>query len=240
MKLNKYILTIIACAAGMVATQAVSPVLTVGKKWTVEIENYKGELHNVTYKVVSDTVVEGLDCKIVENGGFRAVWYESDGKVYQQGRIYLDPDFDLMYDMAIEKGKYFNGSIDMYISSFTVAHLGKDVTVHKVSRSPGDDSRLDYWVEGVGPINGELIADPLPGNSMTPHGYRVVDCYDGDNLIFDRSMFDDEVKKILSISLIENDRPEDLTIYNLQGIPVTKPAAGQIYLRGGKKIVWTE
>ena len=114
----------------------------------------------MTYKVVSDTVVEGLDCKIVENGGFRAVWYESDGKVYQQGRIYLDPDFDLMYDMAIEKGKYFNGSIDMYISSFTVAHLGKDVKVHKVSRSPGDDSRLDYWVEGVGPINGELIADP--------------------------------------------------------------------------------
>lgn len=32
--------------------------------------------------------------------------------------------------------------------------------------------------------------------------------------------------------------PADDTVYNLYGLPVSNPVAGQIYIRGGKKIIW--
>lgn len=53
----------------------------------------------------------------------------------------------------------------------------------------------------------------------------------------DLSMMSDELSGASEIQEVQQTFSDDAKIYNLQGLEVTSPRKGQIYIRSGKKII---
>lgn len=224
-----------------------------GEKWTVRIE------------VVGDSVIADRNYTVLKRtiDEYEAAWgessykyvstdialilgYEEDGRTYYfNGTLPdVDPTADVMnpiLDMNLNDSdicKFYGGpeGFDHYYEEpVTESHLTLMGHSRKVLKANGG-----YWIEGIGTTNEQCWIRPfsLYFEARILAGGYLEKCYDGDELIYDRKEFE----QLAGISAVVPDQmtsgENDVTIYNLQGMPVTSPKSGEIYIQHGRKLIW--
>lgn len=237
----------------MTATAA-EPVLKDGKAWITEdfyTFDAPATRPQTRYEVAGDTIVSGRDCKKVVMTGLNTdipsmtfAWYEEDGRGYCHD-FNASGEFVLMYDLSAQAGEKV-GNAGLVLDTFTMTLSGIERRVVKVEHGAVENTHTviynDYWIEGVGPVNGRLAADQIRVTSGSYYygGTKVLKCYDGERLIFDRDEFDRALKEVTAIDGIALDCEDgaDDAIYDLNGIRVSDPEPGKIYISKGKKLLW--
>lgn len=196
-------------------TDILRPVLTDGKRWDWGlIEN--GELGDdvVKWYVAGDSVVDGIkvkklvskSSKVTEN--FVFLMNETNGEITQR---WVDNEGDYSFlisyitNPATENIDIkFMGGYCHVVSHGTMKLQGKQRRVLKVW-SPWrhySNREYDYWVEGIGPLFSHflLYERVLPSTPVKAlDDYRVINCYDGDELIYDYKEFDEDLYKEIKI-----------------------------------------
>lgn len=113
------------------------------------------------------------------------------------------PVFRLSYDVDPEEGGVITSRYtSTIISKGVITLMGKERRAVKVWS--GDEAwaenPYDYWVEGIGPLFGQITNynTHQPTGIMVFFGnlyYRVLECYDGDEKIYDYREFRHELYK---------------------------------------------
>lgn len=191
-------------------TDCIRPVLSDGKRWIYEITE-SNRTERFTVNVERDTIVNGLSAKIVTKSTddfwfaipLSGIMREENGVVYNLFPVYGDifshqpigTNFVMMYDilasLPLEIETYNSYAIPE--SSGVIQLQGKLRRAVKVKfRDP--DLGYDYWVESIGSLKGIV---PFPVNIMPsipkPNMIPIIQCFDGDDLIYDISEFSDDL-----------------------------------------------
>lgn len=240
-------------------------ILKDGKRWElIEADYSEMERRTYTIEVVGDTVFNGWNCKkcikkrTQPTSGTPSTIYltESNGVLLKIYNNSTGPMEQIYLDMNVEAGDryyFYNFTMRHYPGWYTVVDT-KTVDIFGTPRkciTVRENPKEGYWIEGVGATT-TLIADcgmmPHTGNFL-----YIKACYEGDKCIYTSEEMDrifgtengfggifnpnygynaiDEVH-------IDGNAGIDKELYNLQGIRVTAPRSGQIYIRQGKKIIW--
>ncbi|MCM1347852.1 MAG: hypothetical protein NC338_00445 [Firmicutes bacterium] len=92
----------------------------------------------------------------------------------------------------------------------------------------------EIWVEGIGGLSEQAwMICFMYANTCC---FKIVQCWDGDELIFAEDDFDHLVAGLESIDA-DCTLNDSCPTYNLQGIPVSHPQRGEIYIRNGQKFI---
>lgn len=194
----------------------VRPELTDGKRWVKKSFRSDGTIREYSYFVDGDVVVHGYNAKkftVFEDGKYSHNTLparEEDGIVYYFQSVgipgYVFPpeaeldqcDFLLNHLVNPTEGKIYEGTVQdvKLLSRGTMVLQGIERRTVKVEALRGyDDGRIDYWVEGIGPLFGIAMDCSYVWPTC---GYRTIEdrlmqCYDGDKLIYDYSEFREEL-----------------------------------------------
>lgn len=181
-----------------------------GKRWVVNEDPIKEKI--VTYAVCGDTVFDGYNARVYSRLISDKMEYSLSRIIREEGsRVYNVyfisnqglPEFRLSYDVDPQQGATYSSTYSTtVISRGVITLMGKERRAAKVWS--GDevwaDNPYDYWVEGIGPLFGQI-----PNyNTMQPTGiwgifgnlyYRLLECYDGEEKIYDHREFKHELYK---------------------------------------------
>lgn len=200
-------------------TEYLRPTLTDGKKWLRERGSYNSsagvyDTETHTECVERDTIVDGYTAK-------KVLVYMSDGtllgyniKREENGRVYtLQPHYDLPDDKIW--GLDFNTDAQdcetihtalnhlVTISRGTITLMGKMRRAVKVwCRIDRDhQSPYEYWVEGIGPLFGHspIYNSILPSTPLPKTCARLLECYDGEEKIYDYREFSDDLYEEIEV-----------------------------------------
>lgn len=183
-------------------------IYTEGKRWVVNDDPTKDEI--ATYAVVGNTEFDGLEAsifaKIDHNGNPIAtgrIVREDGSRVYNVYYIVSAPgtasrpELRLSFDVDPREGGTISSTYEStIISRGIITLMGKERRAVKVwsDNEVWSDTPYDYWVEGIGPLFGQI-----PNyNTIQPTGiwgifgslyYRLLECYDGEEKIYDYREF---------------------------------------------------
>lgn len=212
------------------------PLLEDGKKWiyynTDPLSDETPSFNHVD-SIICDTLINELNAKkILYKGENRSSFYY---KVEKDGIIYTLDETSMQFIPVLD----FNLNLDDKISYYTV--VGKDiVNIRGIDRtvltmSSGENSPISnwFWIEGIGSTKDYYIPEIVrPGLVYI----GINECWLNGELLYREG----DLESLSGIDKLYNksNTLSDNDIYNLMGQKVDKPSKGQIYIRGGKKIVW--
>lgn len=195
-------------------TDEIRPVLTDGKKWVFDVFTLKNPEggKNSTYCVAGDTDINGVTAKkIYSTSDIEVLMREENGLVSSYWKIETSYDMPITYDFLYsydidpEEGEFLQGSPSSILiaSKGTIELMGKTrrAVLVKDIRFYGKDHLgayiYDLWVEGIGPLFGALlqhqwIVPSTPKYTWWPVHHRLLECYDGDEKIYDYREFTPE------------------------------------------------
>ncbi len=104
---------------------------------------------------------------------------------------------------------------------------------------PSYGEEFDCWIEGIGPTNDRIWMCPQGGVFPTDgsEAQFLDECWENGELIYERKAFQALARVLMPAP---DALAPDYKLYDLQGKPVDSPVKGQIYIRGGEKILWSE
>lgn len=206
-------------------SKEIRPMLTDGKKWVKKTITYNSDFSDIkseeifTEEIVGDTVVQGIDAKVIigynDDGIYPQiprVMYEDGSKIYSLWQTRRNPggvyeyEFKLLCDIFPDEGATFQTLYDItIISRGTITLMGKERRAAKVwsgfyffEKAP-----YDYWVEGIGPLfnitsNYSTTLPSAPIHIWGGHCH-LLECYDGEELIYDYREFSEDLYKPLEV-----------------------------------------
>lgn len=192
-------------------TAELRPVLTAGKRWIKQSIYAPGcERFSETWTALCSPNgnISGRDTWAIYREGDEHVYgnpewcyaEDKDGSVYQRGSFEDDDPwtFDKIYffDPNVE----LPGKSKIFVQSRgTIVLEGMTRRALRVKFSL-IESGYDYWVEGIGPLNGSIIdyrtifpSCPPGTHEGAPKYVKVLECYDGSMKIFDVANFSDDL-----------------------------------------------
>lgn len=182
------------------------PVLTLGKRWVTEYV-YSDESKNerIEEEVVGDTAVNDLDAKIIsrkcsDGSLLRYAEREEGSTVYKRWSTTttypIEYAFLPAYDICPE-GDKLTSPISVLNYTIEVADRGTIKLCGKMRRAIKITygTEHDYWVEGVGPLFGRELVHPIvyPSHFNEPLCIRLLECYDGEEKIYDHAEFSEDL-----------------------------------------------
>lgn len=197
-------------------TDEIRPVLTDGKKWTcmyMWADTKQNRFDIINCQVYGENTVDGVNVKIIKcvNSHDKESFYiqrEENGIVTEEWpneNDYSQPtesDFLYAYEVNPEEGKQFTDHMSGFkiISKGTIVLMGKTrraVLVKETRDGIGKHYVYDLWVEGIGPLFGskgfyEPALPSTPRYYWRPMYVKMLECYDGDEKIYDHSEFSPE------------------------------------------------
>lgn len=227
------------------------PFFSIDKKWVVHkwyISNLQPD-RDRTFIVTDSEVSDGREiftiCEIMPDNETTVAGqgYEEDGIVYVR-ECYGIVDtkagkgFTPVFNFNASPGDrlqrtFCSGPVDSFAEVLSVSReniMGIDRKVLTVSID-GYESFL--WFEGIGsmsPRYDTLDEEPLPSDGSK---VELKECYEGDRCIFSRNeYFGDGVEEHLAATDEDQNAMTDLS-----GKKIKNPRKGDIYIKGGKKII---
>ena len=202
-------------------TDEIRPVLTEGKKWVHKDvwDPYWGNTsENRTTYVKGDAEVDGIIGKSIchiNRFGYETQYTamaEENGVVYESwltveyvGDVGYESDkFKYAYEVDPQKdaeNPEYGIQVVTIMSKGTVVLMGKTRRAVMVKINRGYNGVLyDYWVEGIGPLFGntvrhDQILPSTPLYNWLPMYSQLLECYDGDEKIYDYTEFKPELYK---------------------------------------------
>lgn len=195
-------------------TDYLRPILTDGKKWIVEYIRTPTLNDMVrTMTVAGDTIHKGYDAKVAkytisDDPGHEErekIYREEDGCLYQymeirggmnsEGDFTQDEIWGALWDLNAQCGDVFGPE---YNNNYTVVGRGTIVLMGKTRRAVKvycnyyrGEYQYDFIVEGIGPLFGaEPSYEKIQPTGSSVEWIRLLECYDGDEKIYDYEEFD--------------------------------------------------
>ena len=190
-------------------TAELRPVLTAGKRWIKQSIFVPGcERFSETWTALcsQNGNMFGRDTWAIYREGSEHVYgnpewcyaEDEDGSVYQRG------SFDDDDPWTFDKIYFFDPNVELPGQNKNFVQSRGTIVLEGMTRRAlrvkfrNIESGYDYWVEGIGPLNGSIIDYSIIHPSCPPgtcEGYpkyvKVLKCYDGDMLIYDASRMRD-------------------------------------------------
>lgn len=208
--MSKYFILLLAIAMRMtsLAQSTFEPIVVDGRIWNVvsihpaeppESDSIPGYYQDIkgrwgtgwhhTYELKGDTIMGGVPYKkLFFDGKFISGLREEDGRVYE---CYEDGHPELMaFDFNLQPGDIFKDEVDdmtkmevKQVSTYNFNGTNRRCIVMwaYVEGQEIIDGLVDYWIEGIGCMNGPhspFSWDATSGSSL------LLSCYDGDECIF--------------------------------------------------------
>lgn len=190
-------------------TDYIRPIYTPGKRWIIDNNHGEYGQQTLTMEYTGDTIVSEYPAKIRST-------FSADGKRIKRSIVREDADgteYTLWSNYLDEpKGSSFKVSFTLmprgnryYMSKFyrSIVIVGRGtIVLQGVERralkvwAHGIEPKYDYWVEGIGSLYGYCaMYDDLTVSYGDPSWRydRILQCYDGDKLIYDYREFRDEL-----------------------------------------------
>ena len=148
---------------------------------------YKGSESQLS--IQGDTVFDGrIYKKMVDGyGKFIYAFYQEGCKIY---RFHPSEKTELLYDFGLEEGDTFRSidGLDYMVSKVDTIHVkGVDRKRLKIDRNDGESKGfVDYWVEGIGCSGVPYFTYWFEVIGSYP---QMLSCYQGDELLFEKSDF---------------------------------------------------
>lgn len=198
-------------------TDEIRPVLTDGKKWTCKYmwaDTKQDGIDIVNCHIDGETSVRGVNAKIIKHVNLQgevlstSFQREENGIISEEWPIeYYNSQptgyyFLYAYEVNPQQGKQFTDHMSKFkiISKGTIVLMGKTrraVLIKEIRDGAGKHYIYDLWVEGIGPLFGSK-GFYEPGVPTTPRYYlrpmyvKMLECYDGDEKIYDHREFSPE------------------------------------------------
>lgn len=261
MKRLLLLLFVIAIKMAVVAQNTFLPTVVEGRAWNVvsihpadppKTDSEPGYYKDImgrwgtgfphTFELKGDTVMGGVTYKkLFLDGKFVSGLREEDGRIYE---CYWDDDPEgLVFDFSLQPGDIFKdfwGDLNqMQVKQVTELNIdGKSRRCLEMwAYEEGEeiiDGLVDYWIEGVGCMNGPHF--PFWWTATSNQSF-ILSCYDGDKCIYSDQDFNGIVTAIIDTfdAVHRRSGSPDESIYDLQGRRLSaKPQKG-VYLQNGKK-----
>ncbi|MBP3537533.1 MAG: hypothetical protein J6J93_08365 [Muribaculaceae bacterium] len=253
-----FLIAALSCTSiQLLAIEDYKPLLVEGKSWKIWFEYPRMDDESwdryYTYSVSGDTIVDGLTCKIVVNDetGSKTVLLEHDKVIWRYVGFPTYPIFVPCIDFNLHKGDnvganyQFVKTDERYRNSYILSELfvltEDEVEIDGISyRRLGVGSEggsvLDYWVEGIGAY-GECYITlwPRPTGPYYYIRFSMHECRENGECIFTK---DDFFKGTLSgVESVALPVADENAVYDLQGRRRDDIGKGEIYIRGGKKML---
>lgn len=220
------------------------PMLEIGKEWTFISYQINGE-QSEPNEPFGGRIVETIQ----ENGHEVFIFYPlykdfpTDpnmmkyhiNKAYEEdGALWFfsseDGDYVPMIDFNLEVGDPIS-EIEEVAWKGSVVIEGTERCVMAIQNS---SSRIvDYWVEGIGAMSDTYIS-AMPSHCGLTRS--IVECRMSDSVLFDINHMDDYLS-LADVKTLTSKNEETTPIYDLYGRRISTPAAGQLYIQGGKKYI---
>lgn len=197
-------------------TDEIRPVLTDGKKWTCKYmwaDKKQDGIDIINCHIDGETTVRGVNAKIIKHVNMQgevlstSLQREENGIISEEWPIeYNSPPtgyhFLYAYEVDPQQGKQFTDHMSEFkiMSKGTIVLMGKTrraVLIKEIRDDAGKHYIYDLWVEGIGPLFGSK-GFYEPGIPSTPRYYwrpmyvKMLECYDGEEKIYDHSEFTPE------------------------------------------------
>ncbi|MDE6522481.1 MAG: hypothetical protein K2L17_06670 [Muribaculaceae bacterium] len=219
------------------------PVLELGKEWTIRVYHYYWD------PPVPDDSHGGKIIETIEEDGhevfvFHPIYmdlpedpnvamyyihkaYEEDGVVWFFSSE--DQDYIPMINFNLEVGDAFLYGMEVAWKERVVIE-GVERCVMAIQNS--SSKIVDYWIEGIGAVGDTYFTPSILQTSVSS---RIIECRMGDKCLFDY----DQIDKYLSseVRSLKDDNDIDTALYDILGRRISTPAAGQLYIQGGKKYI---
>ncbi len=205
-------------------SQELRPTLTEGKRWIrknyIRWGNQFFDTIDVSEYIYGDTIVDGISAKKMItffNGyshGYQSVAREESGIVYYywygiKSHVPVR-EFLFEYDVNPSAGKTIKtplmGSVSI-ISKGTIVLMGKTRRAVKVScQHYSSPQEYDYWVEGIGSLFGMIpnYTYVTTLNAVVILYSQLLQCYDGDEKIYDYREFSHDLYQPIEEFSYEN------------------------------------
>lgn len=244
------LIILLVVTAFSASAEDLDPILKIGKRWECSyFQDFVGE-QTFTISVVEKGAINGREYYILETThGIKIAMLEEQGALYLIRSLLPTEASDLdssnlvpIIDMNLNEGDtYIPYDIDRYYDYSDMPVRVRSV-VNKdyrgknrktiITRSDSDyDPTFCHWVEGVG--GATELAWIVCFSYANLSSLKVLKCWDGDELIFTKEDFN----TLSALPSVIADGKDDTIIYNLQGMPVTEPRSGEIYIRSGMKFI---
>lgn len=193
------------------STDEICPVLTNGKKWICKYmwTYLKTDGIDILISTVDgETSVRGENAKVIKHYNSQGEHVgtsrqrEEDGIVMEEWPINSQYGFLYAYEVNPQGGKQFPDHMSEFkiISKGTIVLMGKTrraALVKDTRYSSWDHYVYDLWVEGIGPLFGSKgfyvqVLPTMPRYCYRPMYVKMLECYDGDEKIYDHSEFSPE------------------------------------------------
>ncbi|MCM1372485.1 MAG: hypothetical protein NC113_06080 [Bacteroides sp.] len=222
-----------------------------GKTWvyrhhnphfTIIEDEYYFKIYAIGDTVVKDIKATRLCLERLDNGDKLddIVVYENNGIIYNYTgeKFYPLMDFNLHYGdvfhTIVPYGNWYEdsqGPAHMIVDERIYSIEGMDRRVLTWKECDYDNGSCSYWIEGIGsPYYAYITAQPI-----TDAKADLIECYDGDRLIYSKARFDELVT---GIDEVVSDKCTSETVYDLTGRRVTNPVKGRLYVKSHTKVVW--
>ena len=218
------------------------PFFSIDKKWVVHkwyISNLQPD-RDRTFIVTDSEVSDGREiftiCEIMSDNETTVAGrgYEEDGIVYAEAGKGFTPVFNFNANPGDRLQRTLcSGPVDSFAEVLSVSNeniMGIDRKVLTVSI---DGHGPFLWFEGIGSMSPRY--DTLDEDALPSDGSQVElkECYEGDLCIFSRNeYFGDGVEEHLAATDEDQNAMTDLS-----GKKIKNPRKGDIYIKGGKKII---
>lgn len=190
-------------------TDYIRPIYTPGKRWIIDNNHGEYGQQTLTMEYTGDTIVSGYPAKIRSTfsaDGKRikrsVVREDADGTEYTLWPNYLDEpkgsSFKVNFTLMPRGNRYY---MSKFYRSIVIVGRGT-IVLQGVERralkvwAHGIEPQHDYWVEGIGSLYGYCaMYDDMTASYGDPSWRydRILQCYDGDKLIYDYREFRDEL-----------------------------------------------
>lgn len=201
-----------------------------GRYWVTETSNRMSFMVLCVHLVVGDTIVNDRKAAVIqltsvnhqgETDVSHKVAYEENGIVY----VLSGEEFVPCMNINLEVGE----SLGVYRVTRKEQMRILDYDRKVLTINDG----CCYWIEGVG-----WTEDCITGDLPIGHRTALLKCYSPEEgCIFRRYDIDQPISGISEIA-VDTQRPVIDEIYDINGRRVTNPRAGQVYIRGNRKIIW--
>lgn len=188
-----------------------------------------------TYTVIGDSVVNDtavVKVRYTEGGApiYDYCVHEEDGKIW----VYIDWNGPARYQLVIDFNLHPGVSDDYYVEVLEETAMEIEGVSRRVLSVayPNTTGPHSYWIDGVGITTSDIYLSSIP--FPTGHSEELLSCYLNGECLFSKANFD--LQTGIESAII--DAGEDAPIYNLQGMRVSAPKKGCVYIRDGKKLVW--
>lgn len=202
-------------------TDELRPILTEGKRWIVEGGRVSSTKTQFVCEITQNVIAEGFSAKEITKTGvnngtdeFRTILREENGMLFRlcqtkAPQYVVAPESVYEYILTCNITPNASETFDCYgynsiiISRGTIVLQGKTRRAVKVW-SDGrffvdypDVDPYDYWVEGIGSLYGQMpygywVIPTTPTYNYMDR-YRLLECYDGDEKIYDYREFTPEL-----------------------------------------------